>query len=112
MARFAGAGAANATIENSTPCLRHSADEAANDLIKNFRLLAVAKMAGFVDDVHLRTGIAVGDDFKQSVAALEQRGGIVVTPDEQRRLGEFALDDPIQSFFFMHCQVREELLPL
>jgi hypothetical protein len=45
-------------------------DETRDHPIKSFRLFAVTEVARMVDDVHLRSWVTVGDDFKERVAAL------------------------------------------
>ena len=49
--------------------------------VECLRLFPVAKVAGLIDDVHFRFGIAVGDDFEERMAAFELGGRIVVAPD-------------------------------
>ena len=76
-------------------------DERFDDLVEGLGLFTVAEMAGGVDDVHFRSGIAVGDDFEQRVAAFEFRRGVVVAPDDQGRLGELAVHDPAKRLFLV-----------
>jgi hypothetical protein len=56
-------------------------DERFDDCVECFRLFPVAEVAGLIDDVHFRFGIAVGDDFEERMAAFELGGRIVVAPD-------------------------------
>lgn len=56
-------------------------DERFDDSVECLRLFPVAEVAGLIDDVHFRFGIAVGDDFEERVAAFELGGRIVVAPD-------------------------------
>src|SRR3990172_11529108 len=84
-------------------------DEAFDHLIESLRLLAVAEVAGPVDDMHLGFRADIGDQLEEHLAALELRGRVVVAPYQQRRLSELALHDPIQRLFLVHRQVGEEL---
>ena len=56
--------------------------------------------------------VPFGDQLEEHLTALELRGRIVVAPDQQRRLSELALNDPIQRLFLVHRLVGEELLSL
>jgi hypothetical protein len=47
------------TLLNKTP----------DDLVESFRLFPIAEMAGLVDDVHLRDGRTVSDEFKEGLTA-------------------------------------------
>src|SRR5688572_18058136 len=61
--------------------LRGLFDERFDDSVECLRLFPVAEVAGLIDDVHFRFGIAVGDDFEECMAAFKLGGRIVVAPD-------------------------------